>query len=182
MKKKTIYILLSDTGTLLTRLIRLYTRAELNHASIAFDEDLREVYSFGRKSPGNPFIGGFIKEDLSGGLFRNATCAVYSCRVSQRKYDRIRNYVRSFENNSDRYRYNFIGLFGVMFHVRIQRQHAFFCSQFVASAFEKSGLSLVSKCAALTTPADLESSPSLELMFRGDLNGFGSRQVAQHRL
>ena len=182
MKEKTIYILLSDTGTLLTRLIRLYTRAELNHASIAFDDNLREVYSFGRKSPGNPFIGGFIKEDLGGGLFRHATCAVYSCKVSQRKYDRIRNYVRSFEQNPDRYRYNFLGLFGVMFHVRIKRQHAFFCSQFVASAFENNGLSLVPKCPSLTTPADLERSPSLELMFRGELSRFCSRQVPLHRL
>ncbi|MFS0723392.1 hypothetical protein [Paenibacillus sp. 1P07SE] len=172
MEKKTVYILLSDTGTLFTRMIRLYTRQPLNHASIAFDADLREVYSFGRKSPGNPFIGGFIKEDLSNELFRKATCAVYSCRVSKRKYDQIRNYVRSFEQNPERYKYNLLGLFGVMLQVRVKRQHAFFCSQFVASAFEKSGVSLVPKCASLTTPADLERSPLLKLMFRGELSGF----------
>lgn len=36
----------------------------LNHVSIALDRELTEVYSFGRKQPDNPFIGGFVKEDI----------------------------------------------------------------------------------------------------------------------
>ena len=46
---KTIYIVLTDTGTLLSKTIGMYTRKDLNHASIAFDEQLTEMYSFGRK-------------------------------------------------------------------------------------------------------------------------------------
>lgn len=42
-----IYLLLSDTGTVLTKLIKTYTKMPYNHASIAFDSKLREVYSFG---------------------------------------------------------------------------------------------------------------------------------------
>ncbi|GBF74019.1 hypothetical protein PA598K_02349 [Paenibacillus sp. 598K] len=172
MNEKTVYIILSDTGTLLSRMIRLYTRAELNHASLAFDAQLNEVYSFGRKRPGNPFIGGFVKESLGDGLLSQGACAVYSCDVSERDYERIRAYVRRFEADPDRYRYNLLGLFGVMMRVRVRRQHAYFCSQFVASAFEASGRRLVPQCASLTTPADLERSPSLQLMFRGELSRF----------
>lgn len=48
-RDKEIYVLLTDTGTVLTKIIRSFTKDPLNHASIAFDQDLNEVYSFGRK-------------------------------------------------------------------------------------------------------------------------------------
>lgn len=51
-----IYVLLTNTGTLFSKTIRWYTKNMLNHASIAFDSDLNEVYSFGRKNPSNPFL------------------------------------------------------------------------------------------------------------------------------
>ncbi|WP_028560447.1 hypothetical protein [Paenibacillus pinihumi] len=169
MKNKRIYILLSDTGTWFTRMIKLYTKAEHNHASIAFDDELREVYSFGRKSPGNPFVGGFVKEDLQSELFRKASCAVFSCEVSERKYNQLREYVRRFEQEPQRYKYNLLGVLGIMLKIRVKRENAFFCSQFVATVFEQSGHSLVPKCASLTTPADLGRSEALKLMYRGEL-------------
>lgn len=64
MGKKTIYIVLTDTGTLLSKAIGMYTRKDLNHASIAFDKELTEMYSFGRKQRHNPFVGGFVKRML----------------------------------------------------------------------------------------------------------------------
>ena len=36
----TIYIVLTKTGTLLSKAIGMYTGKEMNHASIAFDEEL----------------------------------------------------------------------------------------------------------------------------------------------
>ena len=45
MSTKNIYIILTDTGTLLSRMIKLYTKDELNHVSISFDDQLSEVYS-----------------------------------------------------------------------------------------------------------------------------------------
>lgn len=66
MVEKKGYILLTDTGTLFTKFIRLYTHQPYNHASIAFTSDLSEIYSFGRKHMRNPFVGG-----LCGRKYRN---------------------------------------------------------------------------------------------------------------
>ena len=71
MTEKKVYILLTDTGTLFTKLIKLYTKKPYNHASISFDLELLEVYSFGRKTARNPFIGGFVKEDVNKGYPAN---------------------------------------------------------------------------------------------------------------
>jgi hypothetical protein len=170
--ERPIYIVLTDTGTWFTRMIRMYTRAPLNHTSIAFDAELREVYSFGRKRPGNPFVGGFVKEDFCGELFRDATCAVYKCMIHEKHYNQIRSNIRRFEREAHLYKYNLLGLFGVMFGIKIKRDYAFFCSQFVAFLFEQAGLHIVPKCPSFTKPSDFANSESLELIYSGYLRDY----------
>ncbi|MDF2713668.1 MAG: hypothetical protein K0R28_593 [Paenibacillus sp.] len=90
-EKKKVYILLTDTGTWLSKMIKAYTKEPFNHASLAFDEDMQEVYSFGRKHESNPFLGGFVKENLLSPLFlddkRETTCAVYCIEVGKAAYE-----------------------------------------------------------------------------------------------
>ncbi|SDD18495.1 hypothetical protein SAMN02799630_02351 [Paenibacillus sp. UNCCL117] len=165
-----VYVLLTDTGTLFTKMIKLYTGASMNHASIALDADLKDVYSFGRKDPRNPLIGGFVREDLSHPMFAQADCAVYRAPVSREVYERMRRCIRGIEDNQHLYTYNLLGLLGVVMDYPIGRDKAYFCTQFVATVFEQSGLPLTSKPAALVTPTDLEQSSRLELVYRGSLS------------
>lgn len=48
---KKIYIILTFTGTALSRIIKFATKVEFAHVSIALDEELNEMYSFGRINP-----------------------------------------------------------------------------------------------------------------------------------
>ncbi|MBB6670460.1 hypothetical protein [Cohnella nanjingensis] len=175
---KHIYVLLTDTGTLFTRMIRLYTKAPMNHASIALDGDLEQVYSFGRRSPGNPFSAGFVKENLRGELFRQATCSVYRLAVSANQYERLKRIIRRFEENKSQYSYNLLGLATLMLNVPLERENAFFCSEFVASALSRAGLRVTDKPASLVTPFDLAASPSLTLCYRGELQAYLNGQGA----
>lgn len=52
-----IYIILTYTGTLLSKIIKFYTKDEFSHVSLALDIGLNKMYSFGRLNPYNPFIG-----------------------------------------------------------------------------------------------------------------------------
>ena len=52
---KQIYIVLTHTGTALSTIIKYYTKDEFSHVSISLDEELEEMYSFGRLNPYNPF-------------------------------------------------------------------------------------------------------------------------------
>ncbi|MFE5317967.1 hypothetical protein ACFQ88_04555 [Paenibacillus sp. NPDC056579] len=167
-----IYVLLTDTGTLFTRLIRCFTGVEMNHASIAMDRELKEVYSFGRKQQNNPWIGGFVREDMTSRMFGQATCAVYRCTVSKAVYERIRSRIREIERNEHRYKYNFLGLFGVLLNMRIHRENAYFCSQFVASVLDESGVDISTKPACLVTPADIERAQPLREVYRGCLQKY----------
>ena len=59
---KEIYIVLTHTGTTLSKLIKSYTKDEFSHVSIALDIKLEKMYSFGRLNPYNPFVAGFVHE------------------------------------------------------------------------------------------------------------------------
>ena len=45
---KKVYIVLTNTGTFLSRIVNVYTRKEFSHVSISLDENLNYMYSFGR--------------------------------------------------------------------------------------------------------------------------------------
>lgn len=62
-----VYIVLSKTQTLPSRVIKLWTREPYAHTSLAMDVELKEMYSFARKHLHNPFDCGFINEDITTG-------------------------------------------------------------------------------------------------------------------
>ncbi|MDF2855985.1 MAG: hypothetical protein K0Q87_1836 [Neobacillus sp.] len=168
-----VYVLLTDTGTVLTKLIKLYTKKPHNHASIALDDQLWNVYSFGRRRPRNPFIAGFVRENTRGGIFRNADCAIYCCTITEKQYDNICRKIKEIERNKNEYRYNLLGLFAVMVNMEFDRKNAFFCSHFVAALLEESGVEInKQKPLSLVTPNDIKECSSLKLVYEGKLSSY----------
>ena len=111
---KEIYIVLTHTGTTLSRIIKYYTKEKYIHVSIGLDSDLKELYSFGRLNPYNPYKGGFIHEELNKGTFarfRNTIGAVYSLKLTAEQYEKINCLIKTMKLNKDKYKFNIIGLF-----------------------------------------------------------------------
>ncbi len=173
------YILLSDTGTLLTKLIKLYTKKPYNHASISFDSKLCEVYSFGRKSVRNPFVGGFVREDLKSSLFYQADCAIYSFEVNEVQFEMMKEYILEIEKERKQYRYNFLGLFGFLFNRPIKREKAFFCSQFVAAVLKEGSVIDFEKPLSLVAPNDLQQVTAFQLVYQGKLKDYITNQIEE---
>lgn len=167
-----LYILLTNTGSFLNQAIKLCTRDPYNHASLGFDHNLNELFSFGRRRPRNPFIGGFVHEDPEGGTFAyfiDTTCALYEFTVTPDQYDLVRENVRQFELKRPLYTFNLIGFAGFPIKRPINRRYAYFCSQFVATVLQRSGIYLSTKPPGLMTPADFQKSPRLKLIYEGRL-------------
>ena len=60
MADRQIYVVVSQTGTILSRILKIFTRARYNHASVSYDGTLETMYSFGRLNAYNPFFAGFV--------------------------------------------------------------------------------------------------------------------------
>ncbi|PFA62168.1 hypothetical protein CN378_21375 [Bacillus sp. AFS015802] len=172
MQGKYIYILLTDTGTLFTKSIKKYTKAPYNHASISFDRELNELYSFGRKHPSNPINGGFVKEDIFQGTYSKypqTTCVIYQLEVTGRHIEKMKRVLNVFKRSRNKFLYNLLGVFGVSMNEPVEFSNSYFCSQFVAEVLQRSGIKLWDKLPALITPEDFRKHPQLHLLYEGKL-------------
>nr|WP_321292118.1 hypothetical protein [uncultured Trichococcus sp.] len=164
MSDQKIYLLLTDTGSMLTRTIKLFTRKKYNHVSLAFDAALADTFSFGRKKANNPFIGGFIHEDVTSDFYSPAKCAVYALTVSEEQAAVMRDYVSSFEKDKEKYHYNLLGLLPALFNKEWDRENYYFCSHFVSTVLVEGGVLQSNKPVTLMRPADiLEALPFVPL-------------------
>ena len=140
---KKIYIVLTHTGTLLSKIIKIFTKDEFTHSSISLDIELDQMYSFGRLNPYNPFIGGFIHEYKNKGTYRrfyNTKTKIYSLDVTGEQYDKIFNIIKNVESNKENYKFNILGLIGAGFNKKIDSKKSFYCAEFVKYLLEKSNV------------------------------------------
>lgn len=138
---KDIYIVLTYTGTMLSRIIKSFTGNEFAHVSIALDRELKNMYSFGRLNPYNPFIGGFVHEYIDDGTFKrfkNTVSKVYSLSVEDEKYEKLKKVISDIQDHRKDYTFNILGLFAAGIHIRLKYNKSFYCAEFVKYVLDKS--------------------------------------------
>lgn len=170
---KNIYIVLTYTGTILSKIIKLYTKKEYSHCSISLNNDLSQMYSFGRYNENNPFWGGFIKEEINKGTFKrfhNTKTAIYCLNVTEEQYEIIKQELKEMLNNKKIYTFNLIGLFLAGFKIKVKRKHKFYCSEFVKYLLDKAKVN--TKLSNIVIPQDFANLENIKLIYRGKLNKY----------
>lgn len=140
---KKIYIVLTHTGTVLATTIRIFTGSKFTHSSIGLDENLEELYSFGRLNPYNPIIGGFVKEGIHIGTFKRfkkTKTKIFSFEVEDEKYEKLKANIDEMYKEKEKYKFNIIGLAIALFRIQPKFKNRFYCSEFVRYILEKSGI------------------------------------------
>jgi hypothetical protein len=159
----------------------MFTKAEYNHASICIYDDFREFYSFGRHLIWFPIISGFVTERVNCGMYKyfsETRCVIYSIDVSKTLSDRLEQNLDAFRKNPFIYRYNFKGLLGILLNRPMGSKHHYFCSQFVASVIQDSGIYEFSKNSKLVTPEDFHEIPGLVKVYEGRLSDLPCFEMA----
>ncbi len=173
MNHKYIYLVFSKTGTWLSSLLSIFSETKFVHSSISFDISFTEMYSFGRTNPNNPFSGGFARESLHSGVykrFKGSECTIYRVKVTEKQYYSLKKDVEKFLEEKDKYRYNFLGLFGILLDKPIKRKYYYFCSQFVSEILIKNNVYKSKKPPELIKTSDLLLIDNKEIIYEGFIN------------
>lgn len=171
---KKIYIVLAHTGTLLSRIIKIRTGAEYTHSSIALDEDLEQMYSFGRKYSYIAFIGGFVKEGASFGTYKRfykTEISVFELPVTDEQYNKIYNKIEYIKEHKKEYRFNILGLFFAGFNKRLQFNKTYYCAEFVKKLLDVAEID-TSELPEVIKPENFKKLSNAKLIYKGKLKKY----------
>ena len=168
---KKIYIVLTKTNTVLSRIISVIKNDDYTHSSISLNKDLDNMYSFGRKNRYNPFVGCFVTENLDKGVFgwhKNLKGMVLEIEVTNEQYERAEKLINEFILNSNKYKYSYIGLIDSLFNKEKHYNDRFLCSEFVYYILSKIEAADLQKSRNLIRPQDFLKIES-KILFEGNL-------------
>ena len=167
---RSIYILLTRSGTWFSRLIHLVTSDCYTHASIGLDGPSGPFYSFARKYEHFALPAGLV-EERPGVRNRRIPCCLYELKVSGPVYRRLRRQLSGMYHQRERYHYNLLGALSCYFNHPLRRKNHYFCSQFVATLLEECGAVELWKNPDLVRPAAFCRLSALQAVHQGPLDG-----------
>lgn len=128
-----IYVTFLVTNTNMGKLIRLFTRNRYSHVTVAFDQELSNMYSFARYHINSPISGGFVIEQPDRYLIDNQDVTVKICQipVSEEEYERIRREITYFHENKEEMIYNTFGAVLSLIRRRLELKNTYTCLEFV---------------------------------------------------
>ena len=180
MEKFYLYIALTRTNTVISKLIQLFKNDEYTHAAISLDKDLNQMYSFGRRKTYNPFIGRFKKEDINEGIYKFCDTlpgAIIEIEVSRRQYEKAKVLLEHFISNSDLYKYNYKGLMYSLLNRAVCSDDSFLCSEFVYHILKESGVADLKISRNLVRPQSLLNIEG-RMIYKGNLKGIRTRRLS----
>ena len=175
---KTIYVVITYTGTMLSKIIKMYTKSEFSHVSISLDLELQQMYSFGRLKPYNLIIGGFVHEYINKGTFKRfykTKAKICALQVTDEQYKNMKEIISKIEKEKDKYTFNVLGLFAAGFHKKIGKERSFYCAEFVKYVIEKSEIDI--KLPTIIKPEDFKYVEEFETIYTGLLRKYKPSKV-----
>ena len=172
---KEIYVVISQTGTVLSRILKIITRDEYNHASISPYGDLDRMYSFGRKHPYNPFWGGFVVESRDFGTFKRfhkTEAQILALQVSEEQYENLCRKLEIMVADRKKYRYNYLGLSLAAFRIHRKWKNHFYCSEFVKEMLLQQQVEGADALPSIVKPMDFCALPHARTVYCGILKEY----------
>lgn len=170
MEEKSVYVILSQTGSILSRALKLFTGDEYNHSSISLSPTLEPMYSFGRINPNNPFPGGFVRESLYTGTFKRfhkTTAVVLEIKVSEEQYNGIKSFIDFTENNKTKFHYNYLGVWYALFKKDHLPKNKYYCSQFVRTCLANFNIDNANQLPTIIKPMDFMKLENKRIIYSG---------------
>lgn len=166
-----IYVVLSRTPSKFAWAIRTFGRINYNHASIAFDSDLKELWSFARKMNNLPIDAGVVREfpeRFTLNKVNNIPIRIYRVPVNPRQYNLIRNRVMELHNDMG-YHYNIFSALLYPIAGGFKTDRAYTCSEFVSALLDEyTDVAITRPCEAIL-PEELHEILETFLVYDGNL-------------
>ncbi|MCX4354646.1 MAG: hypothetical protein OSJ43_00320 [Oscillospiraceae bacterium] len=172
MSEREIYLVITQTGSIISRMLKKITGAEYNHISVSLESDLHCMYSFGRRYAYFPWWGGFVKESTEYGSmkrFADASAVVLAIPVSESTYNEVETELKDMIAHREDYYYDSIGLVLAGFKIIYKRERHYYCSDFVRELLVRFGIEDSEMFEPIVQPMHFLDIPDGNVIYRGRL-------------
>ncbi len=154
---KSIYIIISNSGSLVSKTLKYFTKEEYVHVTISIDKNLENAYSFGRKYTYIPLPGGLINEYYERRCkhFSKSKIKVYELDITNKQYNDLKDDLKNnYIKYKSKYKYNVLGLLYIKRKKVKHRKFHYCCSQFCGKILSENGILSFDKDYSLLEPKD----------------------------
>ena len=179
--KRQLYIVLSRTGTNVSKIIRFVTKAKYNHVSLSLDPELKQMYSFGRHFPRNPIWAGFVQESKDSGFFKrfkDTEVQVLAIDIDEQTYQDMKCAFNYMYDHKFSYHYNYIGLVLAAFHIQFKPAHTYYCSEFAKEILIQHNIKGAEDLDIVPQPIHFADIPNTVEVYTGKLACFPNNAAA----
>lgn len=136
-----LYLIFSVTPFKTGTFIRAMTHWQYNHVAVAFDKDLKEMYTFARYYRSVPLYGGFVRDSKERYIYKKKTAYVKICEVPVREdgYRLVKDYIDAINDYPAEYIYNIFSAITVPLKKRVLIRNAFTCAEFAIQILSMAG-------------------------------------------
>ena len=179
MEEKSIYIVLSQSGSVPSRVLKFFTHDEYNHVSISLTPTLEKMYSFARLKPNNPFKGGFVEEGKDTGTFKKfkkTIVNVMEIKIPEDKYNALKYFIDYFIKHKKEFKYNYTGIFLAALKINYRPKHKFYCSQFVKACLACFNIGNSTDLPNVVKPIDFLKLTDIKSIYKGLLRNYSTNE------
>ncbi len=183
MERKSLYIILTRTNSLLSKLIQLVKKDIYTHAAISLDKNLTKMYSFGRKYTYLPFMGCLGLETIEAGIYKKQKIlpgVILEIKVTDWQYNKANKILEDFIKNKENYKFHYAGLFDHLLNREVKLVNKFLCSDFIYRILKSCGILDLSTPENLVRPQNILLGLSNRIIYEGDLKKFQSSHTYQN--
>jgi hypothetical protein len=173
-----VYVLLTRSNTLVSRIIYQVTKDEFTHCSLSIDQDMQKMYSFCRRYPDLPLPAGFTSESIYQGFYKKhhtIPCKLYSFEVSDDDYVRLKVSLEQLMEKSSELKYDLLGTFYCRLNRAHERYNHRYCSWFVSELLGKLGVLNFNKHYSLVRPVDFTDRADLTFEYSGTVGDLAKK-------
>ena len=136
-----LYLIFSVTPFKTGTFIRAMTHWQYNHVAVAFDKDLKEMYTFARYYRSVPLYGGFVRDSKERYIYKKKTAYVKICEVpvSEEGYRLGKDYIYAINDYPAEDIYNIFSAITVPLKKRVLIRNAFTCAEFAIQILSMAG-------------------------------------------
>ena len=178
MGDKKVYIVLSQSYTMLSRIIKAITKDKYSHVSLSYDKECTDMYTMGRRFARWPFSGVYKNESIYKGVYnlsKNAEILIYELDVDDETYKNIKMLLEKYGKESKGY--NFLGLIFAIFNKRLDRKK-YYCSEFIYKVLSDDSIKLYEKTNDVVKPMDFQKMKNLKKIYEGKVRDYkGKKEV-----